>query len=1095
MTKILKRVAVVRLLLASPFIYANSEVIVNPNNSHSYQRIDSSVTWPEANYFCKNNNAYLATITSNQENEFIYDNFVNGLGKEPWLGGTDEFNEGSWEWVTGEAWSFSNWAPGEPNDSWGNEDYLSYHSMTSGQWNDNSVANSFICEWDLHEYTLKSHCVSTAEDLHEALSNSSSNYADDEIRIVQGTYIGNFIYASNEFNELSVLGGYIAGCSNRVIDPSNTILDGNKVSSVLALSAPNRVANFTVEGLTLRNGSRLSGNGGGIYANTYGPVLLEKNIISNNNAVDGGGVYVSGNGITLTSNTIISNVASSSGGGALIKGNSILIDNEIQNNTAQGIGGGISINANGGVSLINNDFILNKLISGNPYHSYGGGMYISANNISLDGNTINGNEAHAEITAFGGGAEISANNVSLTNNSIQENKAVSYNSFGGGAGGGGLNVGYGNVVLSDNIVEENNISSVRSSVGAGVRITGDSYLINNNVFKNTATCQMQFQSFCPSYGGGVYLEGIKSIITNNEIHNNAVTSNSNESFASGGGVYVITTKAFLANNTFSRNSSSSYGGGASLVLPETENSTSDELYNNLFWDNISLENLGADLWIKNDTDNDFMPTPITLLHNNFDRTAKGLKSDLPITINSSNPNKVDPLFFDIENNDYYLQSNSPMIDAGYPSTPDLPEFDIGGTPRVLGETVDIGAYEYDDGSDPRGILTVNKVGTGAGIITSYPTGINCGTDCAHAYEIDMAVMLTATPNANVVFDGWSGNDDCADGSLTMDSHKQCTATFSAARQLTINKTGEGNGTITSNPIGINCGSSCSAWFFQDALVQLTAEADSYSIFSGWTGAADCTDGQVTMATDLTCSATFDQIYYTLMVLFPGTGSGTVTSSPAGIDCGTDCREDYAAGTSVTLTATAAQGSVFNGWAGACSGKSPSCEVEITDLTGVTANFTALETGTTNTLYVTSTGGGTVTSTPIGITCGTQCDADYDSANIVTLTPTPNTGLTFNGWRGACSGTSTCQVPMTLDKAVMAAFGNTYPSQILLLQQEQLVDSSTFAAPRLVVLGPDLTIAAGSNTTVEAGEQIKFLPGFKVEKNATFNARINPTLLP
>jgi len=64
-----------------------------------------------------------------------------------------------------------------------------------------------------------------------------------------------------------------------------------------------------------------------------------------------------------------------------------------------------------------------------------------------------------------------------------------------------------------------------------------------------------------------------------------------------------------------------------------------------------------------------------------------------------------------------------------------------------------------------------------------------------------------------------------------------------------------------------------------------------------------------------------------------------------------------------------------------------------------------------------------------------------------------------------------------------------------LQQEQLGGSGIFAAPRLVVLGPDLTIKAGSNTIVEAGEQIRFLPGFKVEKNATFKARINATLRP
>lgn len=75
----------------------------------------------------------------------------------------------------------------------------------------------------------------------------------------------------------------------------------------------------------------------------------------------------------------------------------------------------------------------------------------------------------------------------------------------------------------------------------------------------------------------------------------------------------------------------------------------------------------------------------------------------------------------------------------------------------------------------------------------------------------------------------------------------------------------------------------------------------------------------------------------LTVTKAGTGTGTVTSSPAGIDCGSDCTESYATGTSVTLTATPSAGSVFAGWSGACTGTG-TCTVAMTEARSVTATF-------------------------------------------------------------------------------------------------------------------------------------------------------------
>lgn len=75
------------------------------------------------------------------------------------------------------------------------------------------------------------------------------------------------------------------------------------------------------------------------------------------------------------------------------------------------------------------------------------------------------------------------------------------------------------------------------------------------------------------------------------------------------------------------------------------------------------------------------------------------------------------------------------------------------------------------------------------------------------------------------------------------------------RSLSVTKAGTGAGTVTSNPAGISCGSDCSEWYPANSSVTLTASATS-GTFSGWSGAADCSDGVVTLSANLSCTATF-----------------------------------------------------------------------------------------------------------------------------------------------------------------------------------------------------------------------------------------------
>ncbi|MFZ5785749.1 MAG: InlB B-repeat-containing protein, partial [Acidobacteriota bacterium] len=161
----------------------------------------------------------------------------------------------------------------------------------------------------------------------------------------------------------------------------------------------------------------------------------------------------------------------------------------------------------------------------------------------------------------------------------------------------------------------------------------------------------------------------------------------------------------------------------------------------------------------------------------------------------------------------------------------------------------------------------------------------------------------------------------------------------------------------------------------------------------------------------------------LTVVKAGSGSGTVTSSPAGIDCGSDCAESFNWGTVVTLTAAASGGSTFAGWSGAgCSGTG-TCQVTMDAARTVTATFTGSQ--PTLTVVKEGSGSGTVTSSPPGIDCGATCSASFTLNTVVTLTAVASAGSTFAGWSGSgCSGTATCVVTMDAAKSVSATFTAT-----------------------------------------------------------------------
>ena len=327
-------------------------------------------------------------------------------------------------------------------------------------------------------------------------------------------------------------------------------------------------------------------------------------------------------------------------------------------------------------------------------------------------------------------------------------------------------------------------------------------------------------------------------------------------------------------------------------------------------------------------------------------------------------------------------------------------------------------------------LTVSKIGGGTGTVTSSPGGISCGADCKETYPFGRSVEITATADPGSVFAGWTG-DGCSSTSpkctLTMDANRSVTAEFSSTPLLVVSKEGSGSGVVISDPAGINCGVDCIKNYPAGTSVKLTAAAATGSTFVGWSGACGGTSTtcSVTMDAGKSVTARFTAIKQQLSVFHDGNGTGQVASSPAGINCPSDCSEQYDFGTTVELTASPAPDSDFAGWSGVCSVTAPNCSVTMNSSQSTKATFNL---GSSLTVTTDGTGVGTVDSDPAGIVdCGRagDCQQNYATGTTVTLTATAEEGSTFIGWSGdACDSEpliNQCTIAMNSAKAVNARF--------------------------------------------------------------------------
>jgi parallel beta-helix repeat protein len=383
--------------------------------------------------------------------------------------------------------------------------------------------------------------------IQSGLNASSSG---DTVLVQPGTYFENIVWPPVNGIKLVAAG-----------DSSSVFIDGNQVGRVLTMSSGGVIDTTTlIQGFTIRNGSIVGENGGGIYCYQSSPTISECAISGNTSDGNyptgrGGGIYCFQSDPTISDCTISENSSDGQlpeGGGIYcFQSNPTVSDCTISENSASdtwddGRGGGIHC-------YYSSPTISRCTVSGNSAYEYGGGIYcyqsnptisnctisensaergggingLSSSNITINNCSVSGNSADL----YGGGIYIVESNATISNCTISVNSAEAY-------GGGIFGLGYSNATINDCDIFENSTSGD----GGGI-----SLLISEATISN---CTLSGNS--ASYGGGIYCQESGASVYNSGISGNSAFN--------GGGIYCYYASPTINSCTISGNTASSGGG-------------------------------------------------------------------------------------------------------------------------------------------------------------------------------------------------------------------------------------------------------------------------------------------------------------------------------------------------------------------------------------------------------------------------------------------------------------------------------------------------------------------------------------------------------
>jgi len=735
---------------------------------------------------------------------------------------------------------------------------------------------------------------------------------------------------------LTLRGGYDAYDWTIAPDPvSNpTTIDALALGRVIYITGS---VDVTLENLTLTGGEVSNMAGGGIYFAGESLTLMTTEL-QDNRAYGtsgyyggyGGGIFALGD-VSILSSTIAYNIADERSGGGLYLNDETAVltihHSDFISNYADREGGGIYTKS--GYTMTHSSFISNTG-SGSIYQNRGTATYINhslfAQNddggytIYQDGpfillNTVlRENQSSRVIYHRDGRLWIS--NTQILNNAgeaVDTNNGpalIEHSRFISNSGGG--------IDAADALtLTHSTIAHNTDDYDSALNLGGPFWIENSLIYSNTIT---------DDDGGGIYLDdGAVGTIINSTISGNKASGY-------GGGIYIEDYEVadlWLLNSTVTGNTadsdedSSGIGGGISAYGLGTFTTTNSIISGNMNPTDSSSANCGVD-------------SGGTLVSAGYNVLGTDCDFSLGTDVVAD-----DPLLALLADNGGDSLTHMPL--PGSPVIDYIPTGTNGcGTTvitdqrtvsRPYGDGCEIGAFElitYD----------MTTAVTGSGTITSNPSGINCEDDCTESFHEGTVVTLTATAATGSTFTGWTGSIITTTNPLilTMDEAKSVTATFTLdTHALTVNLNGDGS--VSSDPVGIDCGVDCSETYDYGTVVTLTAVSETGFSFTGWTGSIITTTNPLILTIDeaQNVTATFTLDTHALTVNLNGDGS--VSSDPAGIDCGVDCSETYDYGTVVTLTAVPETGFSFTGWSGAsCSGTND-CVLTMNSAQSVTATFT------------------------------------------------------------------------------------------------------------------------------------------------------------